>query len=367
MITEESAPENAEGTEDEPTEAMTDGELLEKETDPELLAAQPDTGLQAIYIGEWLEQCTITKCGPETARFLAERGRNVFQKYVAKLDALESAKDILAADTDNSSPHLRQRPWKLFETYMCVSSKNDRKRYKDALITLCGETVDTTERVKKAVSYINLCFRTVVRQWAAKEADGLRDSDGIRQAYTVSNTHNTEDTPEASIYDFIPETVAEFDLVEDSPLSDMESSSRDPASEASHSDLQTSAGLSRLIQHIADDVISHMNKAMRTALAARAYGISLAHPRLADFADRGSTQLSSYLQAPDKKNTKPSRFNIPAQISKAVEARLPPELADLRTYLMARTTECLLLDIKKWLMKPENSQLRCFLKDEGDH
>lgn len=330
-----------------------------------------DTGQQAVYIGEWLEQCTITKCGPDAARFLADRGRNVFRRFASKLDALDPAKDILAADKDNSSPLLRQRPWNLFESYMCVPGKSDRKRYKDALINLCSTTTDSTERVKKAVSYINDCFRTVVRQWAAKEADGLRDSGGIRRAYTTSKTtYNTEDNPEASIYDYIPETVAEFDLIEDGPLSDMASSISDPASEASHNDLQelkTSAGLTRLIRQTTDDIIPSMNHAMRTALAARAYGITLAHPRLAEFADRRSTQLSSYLQTPDKKDTAISRFNIPTLVSKAVEARLPSELADLRTYLMAKTTECLLLDNKKWLMQPENAPLLCFLDSEGDH
>ncbi len=331
----------------------------------EPLPDMPDADEQADHLGEWLEKCTISRCSPESSAHLAWLGQCLFRRYISALGIEGSASDILNAGADGGSTKLQQRPWHLFESYMCAPGKGDRKRYKENLIAKCADASDTMVRVKKAVSYIKFCFRTVVRQWAAKEAYGFRNASGHLQAETVSEAQFTQDGDTVeSIYDFIPDAIPDWEQESNNPLQEHAAGHLDPAAEAVQKDLKTI--IDALAKDAAKEVLAAMDKAMRIALAARAYGISLANKEIVRIAGRDKSQLSLYLQTLDKKRAASAKSNIPALIANAVDLRLSPELIDLQTFIKAKTTECLLMNNRNWLARPENADLLRFLETEGE-
>ena len=327
------------------------------------------TEVQAEFLGEWFKGCTIGKCSVEARAFLAQRGQSYFWKYAKALNATEACLDIVAqttgrggADDDGvemedasertaeppggfqaEDTSLRERPWVLFESYMCVP-KPSGKRPKDGILKACAEhQTNANKRVRIAFEYISQSFRSFVRHWVHKEGGELRNSKGwiMRRTVTEVRSDDEPDSP-ASIYDLIP------------------SSLPDPAQESQHALLvETAEGISaHLWPQLPDPV--------RVAFAARAANISLAHPKVEERARRKHSQLSGYLQPQALGAGSRQKSNLPALIIGEIAKRAPGIENDLLAYLKGQVLGFLMGEIKKWLHRPENRSFLCFLRTEGE-
>lgn len=327
------------------------------------------TEVQAEFLGEWFKGCTIGKCSVEARAFLAQRGQSYFWKYAKVLNATEACLDIVAqttspagADDDEaegedapertSSPpggfqtedaSLRERPWVLFESYMCVP-KPSGKRPKDGILKACAEHQrSANKRVRVAFDYIGLSFRSFLRCWVQTEGGELRNSKGWIMGRTVTEVHS-DDEPEApaSIYEFIP------------------SSLPNPAQESQHLQLTETA------EAISACLWPQLPDPVRVAFAARAANVSLAHPKVEERARRKHSQLSGYLQPQALGAGSRQKFNLPALIIGEIAKRAPGIDNDLLAYLKGQVLGFLMEEIKKWLQCPENRAFLRFLRTEGE-
>lgn len=327
------------------------------------------TEVQAEFLGEWFKGCTIGKCSVEARAFLAQRGQSYFWKYAKALNATEACLDIVAqttspggadddeADGEDASERtttppggfqtedasLRERPWVLFESYMCVP-KPSGKRPKDGILKACAEhQTNASNRVRIAFEYISQSFRSFVRHWVHKEGGELRNSKGWIMRRTVTEVHSDDESESpVSIYEFIP------------------SSLPDPAQESQL------ALLNKTAEEISASLWPQLADPVRVAFAARVADVSLADPRVEERAGRKHSQLSGYLQPQTSGTGSRQKSNLPALITREIAKRVPGIERELQTYMKGQVLGFLMGEIKKWLQCPENRAFLCFLRTEGE-
>jgi hypothetical protein len=298
---------------------------------------------QAECFSEWYAACTIEKCGAETRAFLAALGRNGFRKWAVKSNALHQLNDVLDQQQATDQMAVRDRPWVLFECYMCVPTKVGRKPYKDALIRAVTGGKTEIDRVRIARCYIDNAFRSVVRDRVRYDAGHLRSADGtIKQ---VLDSMNVELEGGTKLGDFLPMEVP------------------DPSEEADAHLLREAA------INIARELDGKIPDPMRVALVARQYGVSLADPVVAKRADRKSSQISEYLRYPSAGKNLTGASNLYAMIKIAIDEAFPdttdPEPA-LRAYLQAMVISIVVANNKEWLARPENEDFFRYIQQKGE-
>lgn len=362
-------------------------------------AADIPTADQDKYLCEWLELCTILRCSNPARAFLARRGQKFFREFAKALQAGEALADILyqeyndvplpvaagrgwetmEAEEEGTVPgngadspeetgestavparaHLRERPWMLFESYMCVPGLTGRKPYKDLLMTMAEEYPDNVvRRVASLTAYIKLCYKAVVRAWVSNEAHEIRNSEGWIVRNTVREIA-AEATDEASSRESIFNRISRSAVGGQEALEAQEflpASLPDPVESADQSLLHSMAA------EVAESVLPQITDPMRVALAARAFEVSLAHPAIEKFAGRRHTQLSGYLQAPDPGRKMSPASNLPTRINKQIEARYPDLDSRAKPFLRGAVLGILLAETKNWLKQPENADFYRFLQ-----
>ena len=327
------------------------------------------TEVQANYLGEWFAGCTIGKCNAGARRFLAKRGQAYFWKYAQKLDATEACLDIVGQSAckptadeteardkesfDGGRPSgrqaedalLRERPWLLFESFMCVPKPNG-KRHKDRLLKACEEHQgNDSRRVSVAFNYIDKSFRTFVRTWAVKEGGALRrKKDGMIVARQETDPNKGGDLNALpDINEYLRPALPDF-------------------AQKEHLD-----ALILVAEKIVNSLWPRLKDPIRVAFAATAAGVSLANPNVEKRAGKKHAQLFSYVQPKRAGINRNTKSNLSAMITRET-ARLAPEIGrDLRAELEIQVLRLLLKHISLWLKIPENKAFLRFLMAEGEY
>lgn len=330
------------------------------------------TEVQAAHLNEWFTGCTIGKCGASARAFFAQRGQSYFWKYAQKLDAAAACKDIVGQTASRSevdedeaeatkevsdgaghppgrrqseSLSLRERPWVLFEYYMCVPQPSG-KRYKDLLLKACEKHQGNDNmRVRVAFGYIGKSFRTFVRTWANKEGGALRNKkDGRISARSAPGLDSGDNVIAlVGVNDFVRPSLPDFAQVEHL------------------------ATLAAIAEKIVKSLWPRLKDPVRVAFAAMVYNISLGDRRVEDRAGKKHSQLFSYLQPQDAARARAPKSNLSAMIEKEI-ANLDPEVeGELHALLKVQVIRFLLDFTNIWLQTPENRKFLRFLRAEGEY